>query len=851
MKIYFSILLALLVSFTVSAQELVKNLDVVHSGAVRSLAINNKSSIVITGGDDNRGNTWDVKDGKKIKVITFKDAATALAFNSSNKILVGGGMAKRLIVFDVVPNGNGYDYKVKRMFTGHDAGVTAIAFNPLSNIVCSVDDNGVVKLWDASTAKLSGTGKGHTKRVNAVSFSPDGEVVATGSDDNTVRIFSGTTGQVKKTIEVGQKVTAVAFSADGAWLASATRNGIINIWDPQTGSKLMEFSNGKDAVNSITFSPDVQYLLAGGDDNHLVVWDMATQQVKNAIPAHDDGITVVQMSQKGDLIVTAGGDGSLMFWETDDMKIGKKKIMASGGDAPKLVCSPLQIKDDNNNGILEVSEKPHIKFKIENKGKGQAYDIVVRAVVENRIKGLSVEKEINIGNLQEFGEQEVSIPVSLDETLESMAGTFVVTIKEGNGHDPTPLRVNFQTRGVEQYSYIMVMSHAFSSATGKADIGAPITMKLTLKNTSKGVANNVKVNYLFPEKVLAVDKLSETIEELGPGDEKEVSVQFYADKGYEAPKIAVGLNLEGVAFTNASDLVLALRVNETLPGAVSFSAEEIDETTAAVEAATETLYRGGGDPLKGLNVSTRAKEMTIGNYYALIIGIDKYSGTWTPLQNAVSDAKAVEALLRSKYKFDQFRTLYNEQATRTKIIAELEYLIANAKPNDNVFIYYSGHGEFKKEMNRGYWVPVDAKTNSTSNYISNSDLQDFIKAIPSKHTLLVSDACFSGDIFRGNTVSVPFEESEKYYKEVHNLASRQAITSGGIEPVMDGGKDGHSVFAYYFLRTLRSNGNKYFDAGQLYTKLKIPVINNSEQTPKISPIKKTGDEGGQFIFIRR
>ena len=68
---------------------------------------------------------------------------------------------------------------------------------------------------------------------------------------------------------------------------------------------------------------------------------------------------------------------------------------------------------------------------------------------------------------------------------------------------------------------------------------------------------------------------------------------------------------------------------------------------------------------------------------------------------------------------------------------------------------------------------------------------------------------------------------------------------------MDGGKDGHSVFAYYFLRTLRNNQSKYFDAGQLYTKIKIPVINNSEQTPKISPIKKTGDEGGQFLFIKK
>ncbi len=261
-------------------------------------------------------------------------------------------------------------------------------------------------------------------------------------------------------------------------------------------------------------------------------------------------------------------------------------------------------------------------------------------------------------------------------------------------------------------------------------------------------------------------------------------------------------------------------------------------------------YRGGGDPLKGLNIS-KAKPMVIGNYYALIIGIDKYSGYWKPLKNAVHDAKAVETLLKSKYKFDYFKTMYDEQAIRKNVIKEMEWLLANVKEKDNVLIYYSGHGQFNKQLNKGYWVPIDATTNSTSEYISNNDIQTFLGGIKSSHTLLVSDACFSGDIFRGSTVSVPFEDSQKYYDQVHGLVSRQAITSGGIEPVMDGGRDGHSVFAYYLLKTLQNNEEKYFDASQLYGNVKIPVINNSNQTPEINSIKNAGDEGGQFIFIKK
>lgn len=261
----------------------------------------------------------------------------------------------------------------------------------------------------------------------------------------------------------------------------------------------------------------------------------------------------------------------------------------------------------------------------------------------------------------------------------------------------------------------------------------------------------------------------------------------------------------------------------------------------------EPQYRG--DPLKGLDVSTAKKEMEIGNYYALIIGIDNYTGEWPKLKNAVADAKAVESLLKSKYRFNTFHSLYNEKATRESIIKEFEWLVENVKSKDNVLIYYSGHGDFKQDLNKGYWVPVDAAKLSTSHYISNNDIQTFLGGIKSNHTLLISDACFSGDIFRGKTVSFPFENTEKYYQKVYNLPSRKAISSGGIEPVMDGGRDGHSVFAYYLLKSLNTNSNKYYDASQLFENIKIPIVNNSEQTPNFQPIKDSGDEGGQFLFI--
>jgi Caspase domain/TPM domain/Glucodextranase, domain B len=264
-------------------------------------------------------------------------------------------------------------------------------------------------------------------------------------------------------------------------------------------------------------------------------------------------------------------------------------------------------------------------------------------------------------------------------------------------------------------------------------------------------------------------------------------------------------------------------------------------TREAIEAAQDAQA----------NASSETATLEAGKYYALVIGIDKYSGEWPQLTNATHDASGVAEELTKDYKFDKVITLLDEQATRANILRQMEWLTDNVKKNDNVLIFYSGHGDYKKTLNKGFWVPVDASTESVVNFISNSDIQTFLGGIPSKHTLLIADACFSGDIFRGMDEHVKKDDMQRYYAEVEQRASRQAMSSGGLEPVMDGGRDGHSVFTYYLLKALKENTASDFDAGQLYDEIKIPVANNSDQTPIFNSVKNTGDEGGQFVFRRK
>lgn len=380
-------------------------------------------------------------------------------------------------------------------------------------------------------------------------------------------------------------------------------------------------------------------------------------------------------------------------------------------------------------------------------------------------------------------------------------------------------------------------NETITSTSGNILPGETISIKFTLTNSSRFAAHNLKLRYSFPPDLMLLE--SKTDFQLEPGASKEVEMVCYINKNATQNPIKMNVQVDGAKIQNSDSKEITLTMNQKV------------ESSTPQQSEALAQYRGTSDPLKGLGAAKAIQEVTIGKYYALIIGIDAYSGDWKPLKNAVNDARAVEQQLRKNYEFQTIRTLYNEKATRTNILKEYEWLMANLKETDNLLIFYSGHGDYNESLQRGYWVPVDATSSSVSGLISNSDIQSFLAGIKSKHTFLIADACFSGDIFRGKTLTIPYENSFKYYNQIYTKPSRTALTSGGIEPVMDGGKEGHSVFSYYLLKSLSNNDNMFFDASQLYNDIKVAIINNSNQTPGFNPIVNTGDEGGQFIFIKK
>lgn len=178
-------------------------------------------------------------------------------------------------------------------------------------------------------------------------------------------------------------------------------------------------------------------------------------------------------------------------------------------------------------------------------------------------------------------------------------------------------------------------------------------------------------------------------------------------------------------------------------------------------------------------------------YHALLIATQDYTDPGiTDLDQPIKDMNRLKNVLLQNYAFEERNVIVLENPDRGKLYATLDELQAKLDKIDNLLIFYAGHGYWEEQLQQGYWLPSDAEPSKRSTWLSNGTLRDYIGGIGARHTLLITDACFSGGIFKSRSV---FENASTAIETLYLRKSRKAMTSGTLETVPD-----KSVFIDFF-----------------------------------------------------
>ncbi|WP_282012213.1 caspase family protein [Nitrospina watsonii] len=684
---------------------------------------------------------------------------------------------------------------IPKTLRGHSGAVLAVAVSPDSHRILSAGADGTLLLWDAATGKILKTFSGHEGAVQVVSISPDGRLAASGGADTTVRL-----------------------------------------WNLSSGEEERILRGHFGAVTSLTFSSNGQRLISGGSDEAVVLWNTSTGEALHTFFdtrgsgsgfAPLEPVRAVGIAPDGDTVVAAQGN-SVRLWQT---ATGTQVWLQSSKSA---IATTVFFPDGERIAFAGQDGGIHLV--------AAATGAPLRTL-ETHAGGVNAVALSQDGNHLVSGGQDGTLKLW---RLESGSALHVF-----EGHTQAVTSVAFAPDGR------FAVSGSRDHSVRQWDLSSYITPKVAAKAPSPET----------PAPHIPTPQPETHTPPVEAGDTEPPAIVITSHpitRGIvvvpDLPETSVEgrvTDASGIARVTVNNQPAHLDVSGNFSAGVPLRPGQTKVVVMAEDTrgnmAWETFWVEGKATLSTDRITQDTQPEPApsmeGRYHALIIGINHYRHL-PPLQTAIHDAEEVERILRDHYGF---ATTLLVDAGRDAIMDAFNRIRSQLTADDHFLIYYAGHGQFDKAVNKAYWLPADAKPDSDTKWIIVDNITSNIKRMAAKHVLVVADSCYSGTLTRSTlTRLTTAEEKRRFLDKMRERPSRTLMASGGNEPVADGGGGGHSVFARAFIEALQQPETPVFTAEQLFhDQIKERVAGSAQQVPEYNIIKNSGHEGGDFVFTKK
>ncbi len=707
---------------------------------------------------------------------------------------------------------------------------TSVAFSRDGALLASIDEKGVISLHNVAAGSVLGSAPAHKAGKSAVAFSPIGDELASWGQDQQVVLWK-TEGlkQVKVVASTGGKPGTLAFNGDGTRLACGGDDGTIRVFNAIDGSQITSYKAHGKAILAMAFEPSGRTIVSLGADRNMKTSDAATGQIvkEKFLPAkikfdakpEDEFQQIRSASCTPDGSLFAIG-GYNFYRQLGGMPREYEFVMLYDRSGRRL----LRINDPNSvNMSLCVSITPDGKLVGTSApdGKMRVWD------VQRREKAV---EQTSQGSIKATTATKVG-----DNYLFAVAGkTAGVTAVTPTEPEPTP-----------QGEEAKVVKDGLSIEFANPGEGSPIVSSPTLEITAE-------VNGLTSQPKWSIDVAGHPTAPvtLTPSDSRDLIETRDADPSEKVGKAQAVKVAPGVVSISQN-----LQLSEG-PNRIRVTVQDGDKRVTAIKTV---CYVPAGDTLD--------KSKIYSNNFAVIVGVDKYTGksgkNIPALSAATADAEALAKVLKENYGFKDVVLLTDAAATKAAVMKALNRLTdANVvQPNDRVVVFWSGHGQTVTAPEGGqvgFLLPTDASVDFTNldniapyrnTCVPMDEIAQLARDIPAKHVLFLVDACFSGiaaakgNVYPPNTFGI---EHQAYFD------AKQIITaSSRFEPAKE--KNGHGYFTKALLDALAdpaSDENKdgYLTASELYKAItpKVQTMNTS-QSPRMAKFSRGV---GETLFFK-
>ena len=866
-----------------------------HRGAVSSIAFSPNADTLASGSYDGTVKLWTVRGEPEIRYLNrHSHSVYAVAFSPDGKMLASGSGDNAVKFWDVSTG--------QAVATLEHIGyVEALTFSPdgkmLATGLTSVSDN--VNLWDVSSRTKLASLKGHTDGVTSVAFSPMGTMLATGSRDSTVLIWN-----LRDVVPIPPPLPdsvppkiAIHYPPNSPFTVKADVRKIIVSGRAMDSSGIAKVSVNEKKVRVLetgAFKAEVA-LDSSANNISIVATDMAGNPAKK------------------ELIVNRGGDNTAPeivinppippTTSEEMLPISGRAVDASGISEVTVNSMRVQVSPTGafkaevplifgNNRILITATDTWGNRKTEEVLVTRVDDIPPEIVINFPPESPFMvapddDKKIVTGNVTDNSGEIPKVTVNEEPVRVLPNGAFKaeVSLVPGENHititatdrwgneasevvtfirNPSlTIDINYPRRSpftVEEGDKQLIIAGTINPARGIRDVtvnGEPVWVLPNGKfkreilldygeNTIRITARDIWEKETAKECII--------IRQEPDDDEDTEPPDIFIDsplgvRGFQPIIVVTEKELPLIGSAHDRSGIAEVRVNgEQMP--VSETGQFVKDITLVLGenrvhiTATDTL---GNKAVKNLIIDFVPNgEVREGKDYALLFAVNEYEH-WPELRNPSLDAMKIETELEDTYGFETELIL---NPTMQEVFAKLrEYAAKTYHPEDQVMIFFAGHGYFDEIFQIGYLVARDTELPDEDrehiSYISHPLLKERIDNIACKHIFLMLDACFSGTLDHELLGHRGAENENKpvNVERVMRYKTRRYMTSGGNEYVPD-----KSEFAYWVLEALRDRGG---EDGILTLDELFSYVEQAKPQPRQGKFGHRNEPGSDFLFITK